>query len=186
MQNEPKQDARVIKTRQKILDAGVVILFTDGWNGVTHLRLAVETGVGRGTIYRHWPSTDDLILEIFENCDPTPYQAPRVGDLQADLIAELQLLQDNLRNSKLGDVILNAAQQAYDNPKILKIHQNLHKIIRAPFLEILNTHGFKTNCDAVVEQRIIAPILYTALFGEGNAPISDVVDSAIEEAHRCK
>lgn len=181
MQNEHKQDARIKKTRQKVLDAGVVVLFTEGWNEITHLRLAAETGVGRGTIYRHWPSTDDLILEIFENCDPTPYKAPRVGDLRADLIAELQFLQDNLRNSKLGDIILSAAQNADTNDKIRKIHQNLHKIIRDPFIEILRAHGFEKNCDDLVGQRLVAPVLYGELFGNGGISVSQIVGEAIKE-----
>jgi AcrR family transcriptional regulator len=72
-----KQDARITKTRRKVLDAGAVVLFTDGWSEVTHLRLAKETGVARGTIYRHWPTIDDLIVEIFESRDPAPYAANR-------------------------------------------------------------------------------------------------------------
>ena len=45
--NMEKQDVRIAKTRQKVLDAGVTVLFTDGWSEVTHLRLAKETGVAR-------------------------------------------------------------------------------------------------------------------------------------------
>lgn len=181
MPNEPKQDARITKTRQKILDAGAVVLFTDGWNEVTHMRLASETGVARGTIYRHWPNTDDLILEIFENCDPAPYQAARVGELRTDLVAELRLLQENLRSSKLGDIILNAAQNAHRNDKIKKIHQNLHRIIKAPFIEILSDHGFGRIADDLCEQKLVAPILYGELFAtdEAQSSVAKIVEEAI-------
>ena len=48
-------------------------MFIEGWSEVTHLRLANKTGVARGTIYRHWPTIDDLIVDIFDTCNPAPY-----------------------------------------------------------------------------------------------------------------
>ena len=180
MKNGVKQNARIKKTRQKILDAGSRLLFTDGWKEVTHLRLAAETGVSRGTIYRHWPNTDDLILEIFENCDPSPYQAKRVGELRTDLIAELRLLQANLQNSKLGDIILNAAQYANENIKYRKIHQNLHRIIKGPFIEIVCQHNFGKNCDDI-GRKLIAPILYAQLIENKclGSEVAEIVDEFI-------
>ena len=158
-----KQDARITKTRRKVLDAGAVVLFTDGWSEVTHLRLAKETGVARGTIYRHWPTIDDLIVEIFESRDPAPYAAERTGELRADMIAELTLLSENLASSKLGDVILNAARLADKNAMMARVHTAMHDIIRQPFLAILSDHGLKADRDAV-GLTLVAPILYHHLF----------------------
>jgi|TARA_R110002073_G_C9377061_1_gene572662 AcrR family transcriptional regulator len=166
-----KQDARITKTRQKVLDAGAIVLFTDGWSEVTHLRLAKETGVARGTIYRHWPTIDDLIVEIFESCDPAPYAAERIGELRADLIAELKLLSENLASSKLGDVILNAARLADKNAKMARVHSAMHDIIRQPFLAILTDHGLKPDREAV-GHTLVAPILYHHLFEAGQKQIN--------------
>lgn len=161
--NMAKPDARITKTRQKVLDAGAVVLFTDGWSEVTHLRLAKETGVARGTIYRHWPTIDDLIVEIFESCDPAPYAAKRTGDLRADLIAELTLFSENLASSKLGDVILNAARLVDKNAMMARVHSAMQDIIRQPLLAILSDHGLKADRDAV-GLTLVAPILYHHLF----------------------
>lgn len=178
-----KQDARITKTRQKVLDAGAVVLFTDGWSEVTHLRLAKETGIARGTIYRHWPTIDDLIVEIFESCDPAPYAAERTGKLRADLIAELTLLSANLTATKLGDVILNAARLADDNAKMARVHAAMHQIIRQPALAILLEHGFKAS-HKEVGRTLIAPILYHYLFEAGRAPIDvgEIVDRFLDGA----
>ena len=158
-----KQDARITKTRRKVLDAGAVVLFTDGWSEVTHMRLAKETGVARGTIYRHWPTIDDLIVEIFESCDPAPDAAERTGELRADMIAELTLLSKNLASSKMGDLILNAARLAGKNAMMARVHTAMHDIIRQPFLAILSDHGLKADRDAV-GLTLVAPILYHHLF----------------------
>jgi AcrR family transcriptional regulator len=161
--NMEKQDARIAKTRQKVLDAGVTVLFTDGWSEVTHLRLAKETGVARGTIYRHWPTIDDLIVEIFESCDPTPYSAERTGNLRADLIAELSQLSENLASSKLGDIILNAARLADNNAMMARVHVAMHDIILQPILAILSDHGLRAEGEDV-GRSLVAPILYHHLF----------------------
>lgn len=172
-----KQDARITKTRQKVLDAGAVVLFTDGWSEVTHLRLAKETGVARGTIYRHWPTIDDLIVEIFESCDPAPYAAERTGELRVDLIAELTLLSENLASSKLGDVILNAARLADKNAMMARVHSAMHDIIRKPILAALSDHGLKPDKEDV-GRGLVAPILYHHLFevGQTQIDVEPIVD----------
>jgi AcrR family transcriptional regulator len=177
-----KQDARIIKTRQKVLDAGAIVLFTDGWSEVTHLRLAKETGVARGTIYRHWPTIDDLIVEIFESCDPAPYSAERTGELRTDMIAELALLLENLKASELGDVILNAARLAENNTKIARVHAAIQDIIRQPFLAILRNHGLQVETEAV-GHTLVAPILYHHLFDTGQKQINvdEIVDRCLFE-----
>ena len=177
-----KQDARITKTRRKVLDAGAVVLFTDGWSEVTHLRLAKETGVARGTIYRHWPTIDDLIVEIFESCDPAPYATERTGELRADMIAELTLFSKNLVSSKMGDVILNAARLADKNAMMARVHTAMHDIIRQPFLAILSDHGLKADRDAV-GLTLVAPILYHHLFetGQQQINIEPVVDRFLFE-----
>ena len=166
-----KQDARITKTRRKVLDAGAVVLFTDGWSEVTHLRLAKETGVARGTIYRHWPTIDDLIVEIFESCDPAPYAAKRIGELRADLIAELTLLSENLVSSKLGNIILNAARLADKNVKMARVHSAMHDIIRQPILGILADHGLAPEKE-FVGRNLVAPILYHHLFEAGQTQLN--------------
>ena len=111
------EDALVAKTKRCILGAGARILFTDGWGTVTHLCLAQDTGIAWGTIYRHWPTIDDLIEDIFKTCDRAPYIASKGADLRTDLIAQMKMHADHLKNSALGDVILNAALQRHTAKK---------------------------------------------------------------------
>jgi AcrR family transcriptional regulator len=166
-----KQDTRITKTRQKVLDAGTHILLKDGWSEVTHLRLAKETGIARGTIYRHWPTIDDLIVEIFESCNPAPYAAKLTGELRADLIAELTLLSENLASSKLVDIILNAARFADKSASMARVHVAMHDILRQPILAILSSHGLMPDRENV-GRNLVAPILYHHLFETGPTQIN--------------
>jgi AcrR family transcriptional regulator len=56
-------DPRVERTRQAVLDAAATLLRTEGPGAVTHARVAEVAGVGRATVYRHWPEPEDLLHE---------------------------------------------------------------------------------------------------------------------------
>jgi AcrR family transcriptional regulator len=59
----PRVDPRVERTRHAVLDAASVLLRTEGPGAVTHARVAEAAGVGRATVYRHWPEQGDLLHE---------------------------------------------------------------------------------------------------------------------------
>jgi AcrR family transcriptional regulator len=57
----PRVDPRVARTRLAVLKAATMLLRTEGPGAVTHARVAEAAGVGRATIYRHWPDQGDLL-----------------------------------------------------------------------------------------------------------------------------
>jgi AcrR family transcriptional regulator len=57
----PRVDPRVERTHQAVLDAASMLLRTEGPGAVTHARVAELAGVGRATVYRHWPEHEDLL-----------------------------------------------------------------------------------------------------------------------------
>lgn len=48
--------------RQKILEAAARLFFRDGFRAVGVDTIVAESGVGKMTLYRHFPSKDDLIV----------------------------------------------------------------------------------------------------------------------------
>jgi AcrR family transcriptional regulator len=59
-------DPRVERSRIVILRAAVEELAEVGYGGVTIESIAMRAGVGKSTIYRHWPDKLDLIADAFE------------------------------------------------------------------------------------------------------------------------
>ena len=57
----PHVDPRVARTRLAVLEAATLLLRTEGPGAVTHARVAEAAGVGRATVYRHWPDHGDLL-----------------------------------------------------------------------------------------------------------------------------
>jgi len=83
-------DPRVVATRDRVLAAVVRVLEAQGLPGVTHSAVAREAGVGRATVYRHWPSIDDLLADAIEHrlqVAPVDLPGDPVGDLRAMLLA---------------------------------------------------------------------------------------------------
>jgi AcrR family transcriptional regulator len=60
------QDPRIERSRIVILKAAVDELAHVGYGGVTIESIAARAGVGKSTIYRHWPDKLELIADAFE------------------------------------------------------------------------------------------------------------------------
>ncbi|HYA68777.1 MAG TPA: helix-turn-helix domain-containing protein, partial [Acidimicrobiales bacterium] len=52
------------RTRQAVLAAASAILEEQGWEAVTHVAVSERSGVGRTTLYRHWPDATALLIEV--------------------------------------------------------------------------------------------------------------------------
>ncbi len=66
-------DPRVERTRQAVLEAATALLRSEGPDAVTHVRVAEASGVGRATLYRHWPEQADLLHDaVARKADDMP------------------------------------------------------------------------------------------------------------------
>ncbi len=77
-------DPRAARTRTIGVDAALRILSTSGIAELTHVNLARESGIGRSTLYRHWPTTNDLILDLLEDFRMPDFE-PAEGTLRERL-----------------------------------------------------------------------------------------------------
>ncbi len=62
-----KDASILIGTREKIIRAAVVLFVDQGVAGTTTREIASKAGVAEGSIYRYFPSKDQLAWEIFHN-----------------------------------------------------------------------------------------------------------------------
>src|SRR5438046_7724893 len=65
-EHDDRIDPRVERSRAVILKAAVEELAEAGYGGVTIESVAARAGVGKSTIYRHWPDKLALIADAFE------------------------------------------------------------------------------------------------------------------------
>jgi AcrR family transcriptional regulator len=58
-----ESDPRFQRSQQAILSAARELLLEKGPVAVTHVQVAERAGVGRATVYRHWPRAAELLAE---------------------------------------------------------------------------------------------------------------------------
>ena len=165
-----KLDARVSRTRAAVLDAGVRILFTDGWNQVTHVRVAERSGVARATIYRHWPTVEDLLVDVILSY-PSPNPVGKLtGDTRADLVSETGRFVRNLQRSKLHEIIVTAMERASTGSRQMQeMHAAITSISRGPIWAVVSA-GIEAGeldprlTEATAAAHTLGPLLYLRLF----------------------
>lgn len=64
------EDPRIQRTRVAVLDAATDLLVEGGPSAVTMDAIVARSGVAKSTIYRHWTSRDDVLVDVFEHCAP--------------------------------------------------------------------------------------------------------------------
>jgi AcrR family transcriptional regulator len=112
-------DPRVAKSRKAILAAAARLLAAGGTSDISYTRLADEAGVGRATLYRHWPEPLDLLLEAMEIVVPEIELGE--GPIGERLMRELGRRIDWFNSSICGAVIASIINRAAEEPRIRRM-----------------------------------------------------------------
>jgi AcrR family transcriptional regulator len=107
-------------TRSAILDAARQVLFDEGWEALSHQRVAERAGVGRATVYRHWPQRLQLLQDACSAEMLTIHTQP-TGDLRGDLAAELESMRRETVERRAGRVLIALTDRAVWEPEIAQV-----------------------------------------------------------------
>ena len=80
-------DPRPARSRARLLDAATALLRSGGPAAVTIDAVTREANVARATLYRHFPSANDLVAAAFMSLIPPPPMPPDEGTLRDRLTA---------------------------------------------------------------------------------------------------
>jgi AcrR family transcriptional regulator len=95
------RDARV---NRAILNAALDLFIEVGYDALSIERVADRAGVGKTTIYRRWPSKQELVVATVD----TLYEGmevPDTGDVRLDLTSVIKHMHGLIRNTKAGEVL---------------------------------------------------------------------------------
>ncbi|MGW6930990.1 TetR/AcrR family transcriptional regulator [Lentzea sp. NPDC054927] len=117
-------DPRSLRSREAILNAARDLLLESGPSAVTHVQIAERAGIGRATVYRHWPQAEALLLEAMATV-PMPFldqpSAPTREWLRRELAAiarqleldDVRAVSTTLANTALWDETMNARRAQF-------------------------------------------------------------------------
>ena len=115
-----KVDARVARTREAVLASAVDVLLEQGWDQVTHARVARAAGCSKVTVYTHWPERADLLREALARVGEVVHHVP-VGDLRSDLVGELRAFRAALVEHRLDRVLAVLADRREAVPELREV-----------------------------------------------------------------
>jgi AcrR family transcriptional regulator len=154
-----------------ILDAARALLAE---RDLAHLNLeqvAARAGVGKATIYRHWPTREALALELLLEMVGDMHPARDRGDTRAELIAIVEGTLRALTQSPLGRVMQGLFSELALNPAIAAPFRSVVvRARRAAIAEVL-TRGIRrgqvrSHADVdLATELLIGPVYYRLLFG---------------------
>jgi TetR/AcrR family transcriptional regulator of autoinduction and epiphytic fitness len=108
-QSAQRRDPRIEESRRVILRAALKEFAAAGYRGFRMESVAAIAGVGRSTVYRHWPNKAALIADALETLNVQRDPAREVSD--SDARARVEVILGHLAQA-LGDSPLSACVPA--------------------------------------------------------------------------
>lgn len=129
-------DRRVEASRDKVLRETYRILTEQGFAGASIDAIAKHSGVAKTTIYRHWPSRADLLLDACAKIGK-PVEPPDTGDLREDLTILLNHLARELKTAGWPSILPSIIDAAERDPDVAAVFKKLHTDTTAAYREVL-------------------------------------------------
>ena len=117
-------DPRVLRSRNDILSGTLQILLDEGWDSVTHARVAQLTGYSKATVYKHWPTRSDLVLNAFDRLRDLPHHHP-TGDLAHDLVEEIKMFRSGITELGLDRALCILVELARSSVEFRDVRERL-------------------------------------------------------------
>ncbi|WP_329172287.1 TetR/AcrR family transcriptional regulator [Streptomyces sp. NBC_01477] len=160
-------DPRAARSRAAALGAAQQLLVEQGWSAVTHVAVAARSGVGRTTLYRHWPDAAELIRDVIAQRIAGAHTTP-TGELRDDLVQELEglraLLHDPVSETGLRAVI----ERAGADPVFTELKESLYRNGSQVFRLVIDDAKFRGELPAHLEtdraiDELAGPLVYRRL-----------------------
>jgi AcrR family transcriptional regulator len=127
--------ARSKHRSRAILAATLELLAELGFRAVTVDAIAARAGASKSTIYRRWPTKENLIIAAFAQ---TPNLAPGIkGTMVEQLIDVITQFAGLMQGTPLGGVLPALAAERTHNPALDDAIGPLVRVRRKPLLDIV-------------------------------------------------
>jgi AcrR family transcriptional regulator len=169
-------DARVVRTRNEVLRTALAVLIEDGWEAVTHSRLAKIAGYSRTTLYTHWPTRTVLLRDAFTRLEQTHHEP--TGSLRADLIAELTAFRTAIEDQHIDRALAVLVDLTTSAPEMIDVRDAMVVEGEAVLRALLSPVAHGADLEAAVSM-LAGAVLYAAML-YGSPPTDHVIAHAVD------
>ncbi|GCB52095.1 TetR/AcrR family transcriptional regulator [Streptomyces sp. NL15-2K] len=182
------QDPRALRSRAAALAAATELLVEGGPENVTHATVAQRAGIGRATVYRHWPDQQTLLIDALAN-DVRPLLTFDNSPVRDQLVTQLQRQTDWLNRPVSASVIATVIERAERDEDARRIREDMFGREDQHFTEALTAAvqrgELRTGVQAHARElisRIIGPLFFRrSMLGErlDKDTVTGEVDTAL-------
>ena len=161
--SERHPDPRVERSRRVILSAALDELGECGYGGLTIEAVAARAGVGKSTIYRHWPGK----LQLVEDAISTLKAAisPPVGTTSRErLVDVLSQIATNVADSTWSTCLPAILDASERDPEVMEIHRRFALERRQLLLDLLAEGVAAREISAELDPILVAECLVGPIF----------------------
>ena len=177
---------RSARVRQAVLDAAFAELGEKGYGGLSIEAVAQRSGVAKTTVYRRWPTRDELVADALDSRSDRNERIPDTGSIRGDLKEFCEGVRAKL-TSNHGKAMLKSLVAAVDqSPEIVETVERFwreRRDVGGDLIERWIRRGVlrpETDADLLVEA-ILAPI-YLRVLLPGGPLTGDVLEGFIDLA----
>jgi AcrR family transcriptional regulator len=130
------QDPRIERSRRVILEAALDELGEVGYGALTIESVAARAGVGKSTIYRHWPGKLALVEDAFRTLKAQAL-APPTGTFRERVVGFLQQIAKYVEESTYSACMPALIEAAERDPQVRAFHCQFSAERRAVLVDML-------------------------------------------------
>jgi len=184
-----EEDPRLAATRARALEAALDQLQEQGVLAVTHATVGARSGISRSTLYRHWPTLDELLDSTFRHAITAQVIPPQPnGPLRADLYWLLRPLRVALTETRWGKIAPQVIAAASSDDRAKRLINTFvaarYEVVRSVF-EAARSRGElseSANIGSLIELTVAAPYFRMLI---ARQPLDDDwLDSHVEQILR--
>ena len=161
-------DERVRRSKESVLRATSELLTESGVGGVSVEEVSRRSGVAKTTIYRHWATRADLVIDACSQI-VTKQNVPDTGSFEGDITAFLTDMVALLRTARWSSVVPSIIDAAERDPDMGQIQSIIQRGHAAPLQEIITRAAHKgeipINTDpSTMIAALLGPLFYRRWF----------------------
>ena len=169
-------DPRPARSRARLLEAATALLRSGGPSAVTVDAVTRAANVARATLYRHFPSGNDLLAAAFRALIPAGPMPPTEGSLrdrliallqaQADLIAEAPVTVTAMSWLALGGDMEQSPWRGRDSEEVRTLRERVAEQYAAPFEAVFDSAEAVAELGDVDRTQAVALLLGPIVLGK--------------------
>ena len=179
-------DERVRRSKEVVLRTTLELLNESGLGGVSVEAVSRRCGVAKTTIYRHWATRADLILDACTRIS-AEQEVPDTGGFEGDVTAILAGLATLLTTARWSSVVPSIVDAAERDPELAHIHSRIQLGHAAPLQAVIARAVQKDEIPASTDPShmiaaLVGPLFYRRWFSReplDDAFVRSIVRSAI-------